>query len=87
VRTNPIQIDDIIEARVKGRTILGRVTQVEDGVVHFHPICPGAGWRHAKAREIVAHWRRTGRRSGKTDNEADPSPGATPQLSFTADPE
>jgi hypothetical protein len=32
--------------------------------VCFNPICPGAGWRHAKAREIVAHWRKTGRRGG-----------------------
>jgi hypothetical protein len=39
--------------------------------VHFNPICPGAGWRHAKAREIVAHWRKTGRRGGGDEDASE----------------
>ena len=69
MRTGRVQIDDLVEVRVKGRSIVGRVTKVSEGVVYFNPICPGAGWRHAKAREIVAHWRKTGRRGGGEDDE------------------
>ena len=77
MRTGRIQIDDVVEVRVKGRSIVGRVTEVTDGVVYFNPVCPGAGWRHAKAREIVTHWRKTGRRGGGEQDESEQEqPGA-----------
>jgi hypothetical protein len=62
VRISRIASDDIVEALIHGRRVLGRVTEINDGIVYFDPICPGAGWRHAKAREIVAHWRKAGPR-------------------------
>lgn len=77
-----IQIDDVVEVRVKGRPILGRVTQVSDGVVYFNPICPGAGWRHATAREIVAHWRKTGRRGGAEQDGPEPPVPVDGQISI-----
>ena len=49
-----------LEALAKGRSILGRVTEVSDGIVYFRPICPGAGWRHAKARDGRAQVRDRG---------------------------
>jgi hypothetical protein len=49
-------------ARIKGRSVHGEVPEIKDGVVYFRPISPGAGWRHATPREIVTHWRKTGRR-------------------------
>lgn len=61
------------------------VSEVVDGVVYFHPICPGAGWWHAKAREIVAHWRKTGQRGGGADEEAEPSAPTRGQLLFSRD--
>lgn len=67
MRTGRIQIDDVVEVNLRGRILLGRVTDVGDAVVYFQPVCPGAGWRHAKAREITAHWRKTGRRAGARD--------------------
>ena len=82
MRLDRIARDDIVEARIKGRAILGRVTEVNDGTVHFRPICPGAGWYHAKAREIVAHWRKTGRRGGGVEHEADRSAPVERQLSL-----
>ena len=72
-RTNRIKTDDVVEVLVKGRSIVGRVTKVDDGIVYFRPISPGAGWRHVKAREIVAHWRKTGRRGGGAEGENKPS--------------
>jgi len=45
MRVERIARDDIVEALVNGRSILGRVTEVSDGIVYFRPICPGAGWR------------------------------------------
>lgn len=80
MRTSRIQIDDVVEARVKGRTILGRVTEVSDGVVYFNPVCPGAGWRHAKPREIVAHRRKTGRRGGGERDRSEPADPTPRQL-------
>jgi hypothetical protein len=70
----------IIKALVKGRSILRRVTEISDGIVYFQPICAGAGWRHAKAREIVAHWRKTrGAASGQRIT-GEPSASARGQL-------
>jgi translation initiation factor 2 gamma subunit (eIF-2gamma) len=69
VRIDRIGIDDIVEVRIKGRTILGRVTEIKDGTAYFEPICRGAGWRHATAREVVAHWRKAGRPSGRDAEE------------------
>jgi hypothetical protein len=69
VRTTSIQIDDVVEALVKGRRIVGRVTDVNDGVVYFRPICPGARVaaresarnRHALAQDGAAWPRAKGR--------------------------
>ena len=61
MRADRIATGDVIKARVKGRTLWGEVTEVKDGVVCFTPISPAAGWRHASAREIIGHWRKTGR--------------------------
>lgn len=71
MRTSRIQIDDVVEVLIRGRRLLGRVTEISDGVVYFTPICPGAGWRHAKAREIVAHWRKAGRRGGGEEDASE----------------
>lgn len=76
MRIEQIGIDDIVEAHIKGRTIVGRVTEIKDGTVHFRPICPNAGWWHAKPREIVTHWRKAGRRGGgrREDQSDEPKP-------------
>ena len=43
-----------------GDAWLGRVIEIRDGVVQFEPLCRGISYRHATAREIIAHWRKTG---------------------------
>lgn len=82
-----ISVDDIVEVRVRGRLILGRVTGINDSVVYFNPICPCAGWRHAKARQVVAHWRKTGRRARGPVEETEPPAPIDGQLSLPEDPE
>lgn len=82
VRVDGIASDDIVELRVGGRVILGRVTEVSDGVVYFDPTCAGAGWRHAKPRQIVAHWRKAGRQRAEDDDEREPPGPIDGQLSF-----
>jgi hypothetical protein len=83
VKLDRIAVNDIVEVRVRGRLILGRVTDIKDGVVYFNPICPGAGRRHAKAREVLTHWRKTGRRGGgATDSELEPPTAIDEQLSL-----
>jgi hypothetical protein len=87
VKLDRIAVNDIVEVRVRGRLILGRVTKIKDGVVYFNPICPGAGWRHAKAREVIAHWRKTGRqRGGERETDLEPSASIDGQLSLTDRP-
>ena len=82
MRLDRIAVDDIVEARIKGRCVLGRVTEITDGIVYFRPISPAAGWRHASAREIIAHWRKTGRRSGVSDDDGEPVAPPREQLSL-----
>jgi len=75
MRTDRVAAGDIVMVAIRGRSgIYGEVTEIEDGVVYFRPISPVAGWRHATAQQVVAHWRRTGRRVPGSDEEAPPPP-------------
>jgi hypothetical protein len=79
VRIERIALGDIVQCSIGGRRIYGEVTEIKDGVVHFRPISTAAGWRHASAREIVGHWRKTGRpRTGSEVGVGDDA-GNTPQ--------
>jgi hypothetical protein len=69
MRLERVAVGDVIKARIKGRSLWGEVTEVKDGIVYFSPISPAAGWRHASAREIIGHWRKTGRRAGGGDDD------------------
>ena len=61
MRTASIAAGDIVEIDKKGRRIFGRVTEIgDDGVIVFAPLCRGVSHRHARAREVVGHWRRAG---------------------------
>jgi hypothetical protein len=63
MRIEGIAIDGIVEARIKGRTILGRVTEIVGGVVYFRP----------SARALVGGTQSRGRSSstgGRLDVEA-----------------
>jgi len=74
-----MQTGDLVLAKIKGRSVYGEVLAVSDGTVEFRPLCPAGGWRHAAAREIVAHWQRSGRRSRAGDDSA---PAPREQLSL-----
>ena len=69
MRLDRVAAGDVIKAQIKGRTVWGEVTEIKDGVVYFRPLCPGTGWRHATAREIVGHWRKAGRRGAAADDD------------------
>jgi len=74
MRLDRVSPGDVVRCSIKGRTgIWGEVTEVKDGVVYFHPLCPGTGWRHANAREITGHWRKTGRRAQRSGEDSDGS--------------
>jgi hypothetical protein len=69
MRLDQVAPGDVIKASIKGRTgIWGEVTEIRDRTVYFRPLCPSTGWRHASAREIVGHWRKTGRRGAGPDD-------------------
>ena len=69
MRLERVAVGEVIKARIKGRSLWGEVTEVKDGIVHFSPISPAAGWWHASARQIVGHWRKTGRRAGGGEDD------------------
>jgi translation initiation factor 2 gamma subunit (eIF-2gamma) len=61
VRIERVAVGDIVLCSIGGRRIYGEVSEITEGVVHFRPISAAAGWRHASARQVIGHWRRTGR--------------------------
>ena len=62
IRIERIAAHDLVLVRVKDRLIYGEVLEITDGTVRMRPLCPGAGWHRATARQVVGHWRKTGRR-------------------------
>ena len=66
-----IHPNDVIEVNKGGRRVYARVVEIRDGVVQFEPLCRGISYRHASAREIVRHWRKTGRRGLGPADEPD----------------
>jgi hypothetical protein len=88
MRIERIAVGDIVLCSVGGRRIYGEVTEIAASVVHFRPLSPAAGWRHAGARQVLAHWRRTGRpRPGgevrlEDDRDRAPKPLPREQLSL-----
>jgi len=75
VRIERIAVGDIVLCSIGGRRIYGEVSEIKDGVVHFRPISTAAGWRHASAREIVGHWRKTGRPRPDAEVKVGDDPG------------
>jgi hypothetical protein len=74
MRLDRVQPGDVVRCSIKGRTgVWGEVTEIKDGVVYFHPLFPATGWRHASAREITGHWRKTGRRAQGSGEDPDGS--------------
>ena len=63
--------DDLIEVNKGGRRMVDKVIEIRDGVVQFESLGLGVSYRHAGAREIIAHWRKTGRRGPGPADEAD----------------
>ena len=82
MRLERVAVGDVIKARIKGRSLWGEVTEVKDGIVYFSPISAAAGWRHASAREIIGHWRKTGRRAAGGDDGDTPTTVSREQLSL-----
>ena len=82
MRLERVAVGDVVKARIMGRSLWGEVTEVKDGVVYFSPISSAAGWRHASAREIIGHWRNTGRRGAGGEDDAAPAVVSREQLSL-----
>jgi hypothetical protein len=80
VKLANIHPQDVIEVSKGGRRMYGKVVESRDGVVQFEPLCRGISYRHASAREIVGHWRKTGRRGPAAGREPDaPDTHAAPR--------
>lgn len=62
MRIEQIAAQDLVLVRVKDRLIYGEVLEISDGTVRIRPLCPAGGWHRATARQVVGHWRKSGRR-------------------------
>jgi hypothetical protein len=82
MRLERIRVGDLVLCRIKGRSVYGEVLEVSGSRVNFRPLCPAAGWHHATAREIVAHWRKSGQRPPAADQEDEVSTAPLEQLSL-----
>ena len=80
MRVDRITPHDLVKIRVKDRVIYGEVLDIADGVVRFRPLCPAAGWHSATPRQVVAHWRKVGRRGGGERDKREPPPATAEQL-------
>jgi hypothetical protein len=61
MKLDRIALGDIVLCSIGGRRVYGEVREIDQGVVYFTPISANAGWRHAGPRQIIGHWRKTGR--------------------------
>jgi hypothetical protein len=64
MRLGAIRDGDVVKVNIRGRAIFGIVTAVDLASFHpvsFEPLCPGAGYRHARPHQVVGHWRKMGR--------------------------
>jgi hypothetical protein len=71
MRLDRVAVGDLVLCQIKGRLVYGEVLEAADGQVRFRPLCPAAGWHRAGAREVVGHWRKTGRRRGQGEVEGE----------------
>ncbi len=62
---------DMIEVNKGGRRFYAQLIEISDGVVQFEPLSRGVSYRHASAREIIGHWRKTGRRGPGPGDEGE----------------
>jgi hypothetical protein len=62
MRLSGIRDGDIVEVDVRGQRALCLVDARRDGSLEVSPVTRGFGYRRVSARQVVAHWRRAGRR-------------------------
>ena len=82
MRIDAIAPGDIVKTSIGGRQIYGEVVEIADQRVHFAPITHAAGYRHATAHQIVAHWRKAGRRRSSGGDEQPPEVQPPEQLAL-----
>lgn len=58
MKLGPVHEGDIVEVDIQGRRFLARVKGKDQTGVCIQPIGRET-WRHATAREVIGHWRRS----------------------------
>jgi hypothetical protein len=56
-----IRAGDIVEVEIRGLPFLARVEDKQQGELRIAPLCSGISYRAARARQVLVHWRRSGR--------------------------
>jgi hypothetical protein len=87
VKLDRIAVNDIVEVRVRGSLILGRVTEINDGVVYFNPICPApAGGTPKRATSSPTGARQEDSGPAREDPNSKPTATIDEQLSLAEGP-
>ena len=85
MRLNGVRVGDIVQCDVKGRRFHAEVTAVPgEGELQVRPLTPAVTYRHVSARQVMEHWRKTGRPPADTSATpaATPTTGAPAQTLF-----
>lgn len=59
VNLTSVREGDIVEVDIKGRRFFARVDDKDQTGVCIKPITAGITWRHATARQVIGHYRRS----------------------------
>lgn len=66
-----IREHDIVEVDIKGRRFFAQVGPRDQTGVAIKPITAGITWRHATARQVIGHYRRSKQsQRSRTEEEA-----------------
>lgn len=67
MRLSGVRVGDIVQCDVKGRRFHAEVTAVPpEGDLQVRPLTPAVTYRHVTSRQVLEHWRKTGRPAAET---------------------
>ena len=70
----PIKPGDIVKVEINGRQFHAIAGGKRDGRLQFEPIERSVTYHEAKAKQVIAHWRKRGRPRSSVQTSTEPAP-------------